>query len=166
MTNEQFQILSEQADRAHLKDVVWLLVCFDLSRLGTCARRKVGCVFLDQYGHVVSSGYNGPAPGQRHCISHPCKGASFRSGTGLDECEAIHAEQNALSQCTRPQEVMTVYCTDSPCITCTKVLATTSAQRIVFAREYPHPHSKAYWEGLGRKWDYLPMTQWGNQENI
>lgn len=148
--------------RQDLKDQVWLKVAFDISMLGTCARRKVGVVFLDRHGHVSSTGYNGPAPEQPHCIDSPCAGADCPSGTGLDLCEAIHAEQNALVQCKFPHEVSTVYCTDSPCVHCVKMLMTTSAKRIVFAREYPHSPAKALWLRHGGAWEhreYLPPKE-------
>lgn len=143
-------------DRKKLKDLVWLSVAFDISKLGTCARRQVGSVFLNANGHVIATGYNGPAPDAPHCIDTPCAGANCPSGTGLELCEAIHAEQNGLTQCRFPQEVETVYCTDSPCMHCVKMLATTSAKRIVFAREYPHSASKEYWERRGGVWDHVP----------
>lgn len=143
-------------DRKDLKDQVWLSVAFDISRLGTCARRKVGAVFLDEKGHVLSTGYNGVAPDEPHCIDQPCAGANCPSGTGLELCEAIHGEQNALAQCKEPQKVHTVYCTDSPCIHCIKMIATTSAKRIVFARAYPHSASEAYWKRRGGVWDHIP----------
>lgn len=145
-------------DRQFLKDEVWLSVAFDIARLGTCARRKVGAVFLDERGHVLSTGYNGPAPDEPHCTDHPCPGADCPSGTGLELCEAIHAEQNALAQCKFPERVHTIYCTDSPCSHCIKMLATTSAKRIVFARAYPHSASEAYWKRRGGVWDHRPLS--------
>lgn len=144
--------------RKELKDEVWLRVAFDISELGTCSRRKVGAVFLSEAGRVVATGYNGPASGQPHCVDKPCKGAKMPSGTGLDLCEAIHAEQNAIAYCANIRDVHTVYCTDAPCIHCVKMLATTGAKRIVFGRNYPHTASKPYWEGLGRSWDHIPVV--------
>lgn len=142
--------------RARLKDVVWLRVAFDIASLGTCKRRKVGAVFLDKKGRILATGYNGSAPGANHCIDLPCPGANSPSGEGLELCEAIHAEQNALTQCKFPDDIHTVYCTDSPCIHCVKMLASTAAVRIVFGREYPHTASKDYWEDQGREWVSLP----------
>lgn len=142
--------------RKRLKDVVWLRVAFDIASLGTCARRKVGVVFLDKKGRILASGYNGTAPGSAHCIDSPCAGAHMPSGEGLELCEAIHAEQNALIQCKFPDEVDSIYCTDSPCIHCVKMLASTAGKRVVFGREYPHPAAKSYWEGIGREWIHLP----------
>lgn len=145
--------------RSEKKDRVWLKVAIDISELSTCARRQVGAVFLDVHGNVQSTGYNGVAPESPHCIDSPCPGANLPSGTGLDKCLAIHAEQNALMQCKSPKEIHTVYCTDSPCMHCLKMLSSTSARRIVFSRLYPHPEGKLYWEGLGRVWCHLPLHE-------
>lgn len=139
-------------NRQLLKDATWLKVAFTIAELGTCSRRQVGVVFIDRYGHVSATGYNGPSPASPHCIDIPCPGANCPSGTGLDLCEAIHAEQNALIQCRFPMEVETVYCTDSPCAHCVKMLMATSAKRIVFGREYPHSAAKQQWERSGRLW--------------
>ena len=143
-------------DRKDFKDQVWLEVAFAIAKLGTCARRKVGAVFLDKRGRVVSSGYNGVAPDLPHCTENPCSGAGCPSGTGLELCEAIHAEQNALAQLRDIDGVHTVYCTDSPCIHCIKMLATTGAHRIVFARAYPHSASEDYWKRRGGLWEHVP----------
>lgn len=104
---------------------------------GTCTRRQVGCVLLNNRGHVLSTGYNGPAAGTPHCIDNPCIGSSFKSGTGLEACEAIHAEQNALLQCPDIYSIKTCCVTTSPCIHCVKLLMNTSCQEIFFLESYP-----------------------------
>ena len=131
----------------------------------TCLRRQVGSVLLNKRGHVLATGYNGVAAGQRHCNSHDkwhpvgfphaCPGAHAPSGTNLDGCHAVHAEQNALLQCRDVYDIETAYVTASPCMTCTKLLLNTSCQEIVFLEEYPHSDAKALWEGSGRVWRKL-----------
>ena len=79
------------------------------------------------------------AAGLPHCIDQPCSGSNEPSGLGLDKCEALHAEQNALLQCRDAWEIDTVYVTVSPCITCTKLFMNTSCQRILF--RYPYSHN-------------------------
>lgn len=133
-------------------DSYFLSLALLVSSRGTCARRKVGCVLVDERKHIIATGYNGVASGLEHCIDTPCAGASAPSGTGLDLCEAIHAEQNALLQCKDVYSIHTAYCTDSPCISCVKLLMNTSCQRIVFIREYPHARSKELWTMVGRIW--------------
>lgn len=123
----------------------WLRIAFDLSQQGTCARRKVGCVLVDRNGDFLSSGYNGPPRGWPHCIETPCAGAHLPTGTGLHECEAVHAEANALIQCRDPYAIDTAYCTDSPCMDCVKLLLNTSCRQIVFLRPYTHAEAKSRW---------------------
>ena len=73
-----------------------LKIASTIAERSTCARRKVGCVLVDINGRVLSMGHNGVAKGQVHCIDTPCPGANCPTGTGLEKCEAIHAEANAL----------------------------------------------------------------------
>lgn len=133
----------------------------------TCLRRAVGCVLVNARGHVLATGYNGVASGLPHCneaegdvpgmygdvdyYPYACSGAYSPSGTNLDCCQAIHAEQNALMQCKDIHEIHTCYTTTSPCVTCVKLLMNTSCQRIVFAEEYVQPAAKELW---AKKWNH------------
>lgn len=121
------------------RDSAFMGVAYVLSLRSTCIRRKVGAVLVDGRGYVLATGYNGNAAGDPHCIDHPCKGADAPSGTRLDECEAIHAEQNALEQCHDVWKIDTLYCTSLPCIHCAKMLRNTSLRRVVYNDVYPHP---------------------------
>lgn len=146
----------------------------------TCLRRAVGCMLLDADGFILSTGVNGVPSGMSHCnelggvtslrsvgfgektltnheLPHACPAAFAESGTNLDGCRAIHAEQNALLRCGDPRMVHTCYCTASPCMTCVKLLLNTSCQRIVFVEEYPHAEARQLWEIMGRDW-----IQWSN----
>lgn len=135
------------------------------AKRSTCLRRQVGCVLLDQYGHAIATGYNGVAAGMPHCNEvnphynepapaglirpkhpHACSGATSPSGTNLEGCEAIHAEQNALLQCKDVQSIDTCVVTASPCITCVKLLMNTGCRSIVFAQAYPHPAAGELWQ--------------------
>ena len=119
----------------------------------TCARRQVGCILTNKRNHVLATGYNGVAAGRPHCIDNKCAGALFPSGSGLDKCEAIHAEQNAMLQCRDVHEIYACYATTAPCITCTKLLLNTSCQEIYFIEDYPQAKaSKKLWEDAGREW--------------
>lgn len=138
----------------------------------TCLRRAVGCVLLNARGHELAFGYNGVHAEAKHCneevifkagiigrlpyevVTHPhaCPGAKSPSGTNLDGCQAIHAEQNALLKCKDVYDIHSCYTTTSPCMTCVKLLLNTSCERIVFLEEYPHTEAKQLWEGAGREW--------------
>lgn len=119
------------------KDEAFMGVAYVLSLRGTCARRKVGAVLVDSAYHVIATGYNGNAAGDSHCIDTPCAGANLPSGSGLDVCEAIHAEQNALVQCKDVFKIDTLYCTTMPCMHCAKMLRNTSLRRVVYEHDYP-----------------------------
>ena len=141
------------------KDQMWLQVAHTIAKRGTCARRQVGCVFVDAHGRVMSTGYNGVASGEPHCIDSPCSGAHAPSGTALSECQSIHAEENALEQCKDTKQLHTIYCTAAPCFDrCLRKLLNTSAKRIVFSEDYPGSEkSKERWEASGREWIKLDL---------
>ena len=89
----------------------------------------------------------------RERITNPfkCAGAGHDSGQGLEICEAIHAEQNALLQCHDVQQIDTVYVTTSPCRHCMKLIMNTSAKRVVFLSEYSQS-SKDLADKAGIQW--------------
>ncbi|HED38366.1 MAG TPA: dCMP deaminase family protein [Ignavibacteria bacterium] len=132
-----------------------------VSTRGTCIRRKVGCVLVDRHKHILSIGYNGVPSGSPHCIDSPCPGAKFPSGKGLEFCEAIHAEQNALLQCSNMFGIDTCYVTCSPCAHCTKILLNTSCINIIFPKgeDYPHSNAKTMWVKNGRLWNYRGINE-------
>lgn len=151
------------------KDRTFLDIAVSLSKRGTCVRKQVGCVITDIHGYITSTGYNGVARGLPHCneevkvwtggyaprpgFDYPnkCAGADHDSGQGLEICEAIHAEQNALLQCADVQKIHTVYVTVSPCRHCMKLIMNTSAKRVVFLSEYSQS-SKDLADKAGIEW--------------
>jgi dCMP deaminase len=116
-------------------DTYFLQMAELVANRSTCRRRAVGCVLVDSSNHVVSTGYNGVPTHFPHCLDTPCEGASAPSGTSLEKCLAVHAEQNALLQ-LRSNDALTAYLTVSPCITCAKMIANSRIRRIVASHEY------------------------------
>ena len=151
-----------RANRQTEKDLAWLQACFDISSMATCARRATGCILVDANNHVLAASFNGVPTNTAHCTDVPCAGVAMASGTGLNSCEAIHAEENALQLCSDISRVSTVYCTTSPCLDrCLRKLINTGATRVVFANEYPDPKmlGKQKWERsrAGREWVHQLM---------
>lgn len=139
------------------RDDVYLEMAELVAKRGTCPRRAVGCVLVDRRGRVLATGYNGVASGRPHCSEgFPCPGAECPSGTSLDKCEAIHAEQNAILLLQDPWSVYTVYLTASPCVSCVKLLLGTSAKRIVCREVYPHADAIQWWKRAGREMVVIP----------
>lgn len=117
----------------------------------TCARRSVGCVITNEIGIVLATGFNGVPQGVEHCNEGtPCAGAKAKSGTRLDECLAIHAEQNALIQLHDPRDAAYLYSTTEACVHCTKMLLNTNIHTIYFKEGYPGGGT-GIWEESGRK---------------
>jgi len=124
-------------------------------------------VLVDEHRHILSTGYNGVAAGLPHCneksqiskvsldidwvYPHACPGAHYKSSEGLDECYAIHAEQNALLQCPDVLKIHTAYCTTFPCIHCVKLLLNTSCQIIVYDEHYSNEAGLVMLLNMGRK---------------
>lgn len=111
----------------------------------TCNRKAVGCVLTDEFGHILSTGYNGAAAGLPHCDHSGERG-------GREFCDAVHAEQNALLQCPDIYKIHTCYVTLSPCPVCCRLLLNTSCQRIIFIEEYSDLSAKDIWLRAERQW--------------
>lgn len=141
------------------RDAQMMEVAEVMAKRGECARRQVGAVIVDSRGRILSTGFNGMAPGQTPCINSPCKGAKYKSGQGLDMCEASHAEISALVTLDKPFEAHTIFCTTEPCISCTKALLLTSIVRVVYRDPYPINGKKLWsgdWEIIGEA--YVKIT--------
>lgn len=144
------------------RDDYFMKMAILVAERSTCLRRSVGCVLVNGRHHVLATGYNGVAAGMPHCnepteryldgapklYGNACEGATLPSGQGLDKCQAIHAEQNALLQCHDAYTILTCYTTTLPCLTCMKLLMNTSCERIVYGMSYPH---KAAVEALAKQ---------------
>ena len=105
-----------------------------------CSRRHVGAVIV-RNRHILSTGYNGTPYGVRNCFEGGCPRCSnqTKSGTHLDECLCVHAEQNAICQAAQHGHAIdgaTAYVTISPCLTCAKLLINAGIREVVYAGEY------------------------------
>jgi len=132
-------------------DRTFMDVALTFAKRSTCCRRAVGAVIVDEKNYVLSTGYNGQPSGFVHCSEQQCMGAGLPSGQGLDSCEAIHAEQNAIARLKEPFAARTIYCTTAPCISCTKLLLATGIRHVVFESDYP-TSGKELWQKAGREW--------------
>jgi dCMP deaminase len=138
----------------------------------TCLRRAVGCVLVDEQGHVLSTGYNGVASGEKHCnqpnvipmktpegkivtrmiYPHACEGAMAPSGTELSSCSAVHAEQNALLQCPDVREIATAYVTVAPCDSCLKLFLNTGCRVLVIGDWYRNATGESNEIDVKKRW--------------
>lgn len=115
---------------------------------GECSRRQVGCLLVDQGSRrIVETGYNGAPAGHPSCLLGNCPRANTRADSytegnhNYDDCNAIHAEQNALLLAGRRARGTVAYVTHEPCRTCYKLLTAAGVVAAIW-REGADVHSK------------------------
>ncbi|KIR01921.1 dCMP deaminase [Lachnospiraceae bacterium TWA4] len=85
----------------------YLNVAETFSYRSTCLKRKYGAVIVKD-DVVISTGYNGSPRGYDNCCDIgecPRMKLGMHQGEGYGICRAIHAEQNALLNCSREQTI-------------------------------------------------------------
>ena len=107
----------------------------------TCLRRQVGALLVKEK-NIMATGYNGVPTGITHCDVTGClrEQLNVPSGERHELCRGLHAEQNAIIQAARHGaniEGSILYCTDSPCIICSKMLINAGSREVVFDRGCP-----------------------------
>lgn len=88
-------------------------VCKTISFKSPCLSRQIGAILVRDQS-IVSTGYNGPARGYPHCKGTkimtldsvtdfvcPRHAKGYKSGEGLNECPAAHAEANCITNAAR-----------------------------------------------------------------
>lgn len=123
----------------------WEEYFMDIARLvarrSTCLRRQVGAVMVKEK-NILATGYNGTPSGITHCADTGCLREQLKvpSGERHELCRGLHAEQNAIIQAARHGiniSGATLYCTNSPCIICTKMLINAGIRKVVYLEGYP-----------------------------
>ena len=108
--------------------------------------RQVGAVIVKDK-RIMTTGYNGAPSGivsckdRKECIR---RNLSIPSGTMLEMCYAVHAEQNAIAQAAKlgiSVEGATLYCTHQPCVICCKMMINAGIKRVVYKNGYPDDFS-------------------------
>lgn len=121
----------------------FMKLAHEVATRGTCVKRQVGAVIVRD-NRILTTGYNGPPSKTAHCEEGKCYRIvnNSPSGTDLDKCRAIHAEQNAIIQAAL-HGVSTVdsaiYTTHQPCLTCAKMIINAGIRQIYYAQHYPDP---------------------------
>ena len=106
----------------------------------TCLKHKVGCILVKN-NQILSTGYNGAARGLIHCLDSGCIRENIESGKNIEQCRAIHAEQNAIINAAKQGTSIKgsmCYCTHMPCITCLKMLYNAEIVEIHYINDYPN----------------------------
>jgi dCMP deaminase len=123
----------------------WDEYFIDISRLvarrSTCLRRRVGAALVKDR-NILATGYNGTPTGITHCSEVGClrDRLNVPSGERHELCRGLHAEQNAIIQAAKHGVNISgsiLYCTNSPCIICAKMLINSGVEKIVYLDGYP-----------------------------
>lgn len=139
------------------KQNVFLNIADELSRLGTCDRKRVGAVIVRD-GRCITWGFNGAPPGAPHCeenyhgydnsedlidLSEEARDYEIRRTRAELEAvgcrNATHAEANALAFAARQgisTEGGTCYVTVSPCEVCARLLIAAGIVAVFYNEEY------------------------------
>ncbi len=135
----------------------WEEYFMDITRLvakrSTCLRRQVGAVLVMDK-RILATGYNGAPSGLAHCLEVGCvrEKNQVPSGERHELCRGLHGEQNAIIQAAfhgiRIQGA-TLYCTNLPCVICTKMAINAGIKEIVYERGYADELSRQMLEEAG-----------------
>jgi dCMP deaminase len=112
-----------------------------VSKRSTCLRRQVGAVAVRDK-RVLATGYNGAPSGLAHCTDIGCvrQKLNIPSGQRQELCRGLHAEQNVIIQSEIHKVDLkgsTLYVTNQPCVTCSKMLISIGVKKIVILEGYP-----------------------------
>ena len=106
----------------------------------TCTRRHVGAILVKNK-RILSTGYNGAPAGTSHCLDIGClrDKMGIPSGERHELCRGLHAEQNVIIQAAShgiSVDGSDLYCTNLPCIICTKMIINAGIRRVHYLDGY------------------------------
>lgn len=119
-------------------DDYWMTIVFDIAKRSTCLRRQIGALIVKD-NIIVSTGYNGAPRSFSHCLDSGCRRDKLHipSGEKIEECIAVHAEQNALLQAGRMAIGGVLYVNCFPCKVCSRLIINSGIMRTVISGDYP-----------------------------
>jgi dCMP deaminase len=107
-----------------------------VAKRSTCLRREVGAVLVKDK-KILATGYNGAPSRLEHCLDIGC--LREKQGERHELCRGLHAEQNAIIQAAyHGVEIRgaTLYCTNHPCIICSKMVINAGIEKVVYENGY------------------------------
>lgn len=143
-------------------DEYFMKITHLVAERSTCLRRRVGAVIVKDK-RIISTGYNGASKGLAHCLEIGClrERMGIPSGERHELCRGAHAEQNAIIQAAgggASIEGATMYCTNSPCSTCTKMIINAGIKRLVLGKQYPDSLGEELKREAGIETIYLSLA--------
>ena len=128
-------------------------MAFLASQRSTCLRRRVGAVLVRD-NQILSTGYNGSPKNISHCSETGClrEKLNVPAGEKHELCRGVHAEQNAIIQCSingSSTKNAVLYCTNQPCSICAKLIINAEIKAVYIADTYPDKLAENMFEEAG-----------------
>ena len=122
----------------------------------TCIRdkRQVGAVIVKN-NRLMTLGYNGAPANIQNCKERGyCirERDNIESGTQMEHCYSICAEQNAIIQAAKlglSVEGAVMYSTLNPCPNCARAIITSGIEKVYYKQDYTNPFSLALFKEAG-----------------
>ncbi len=124
------------------KDDYYLTLARTVSLRSTCTRRQYGAIIVSQGDHILSTGYNGAARNEPHCLNVGCERERLNipKGERYELCISVHAEANAIIQAARGGASIngaTLYVNGTPCKMCWRLIKNAGIEEVVFVDDAP-----------------------------
>ena len=124
-------------------DQYFMNIVVQVTKRSTCRRRQTGAVIVKDK-RILATGYNGAPRGLAHCLDVGCLREEYNveSGERHELCRGLHAEQNAIIQAAYHGISIagsTLYCTNKPCVICSKMLINAGIGKIFYEKGYDDP---------------------------
>lgn len=120
--------MPEESRRPNFESI-YMRLALMMAERSTCVRLRVGCVITStDYRYVYGVGYNGNATG----LNNSCDSEE------VGKCGCLHAEENAVINCTAPRDApKVVFTTNLPCPMCVKRLINLGGvQSLYYYKDY------------------------------
>ncbi len=142
-------------------EVYFLRIAQLASTRSTCIRRHVGAVLVKEK-KILATGYNGAPSGISHCADVGClrDEEQVPSGQRHELCRGLHAEQNAILQAAYHGvsiQGSVLFCTNFPCVICSKMLINAGIRQIFYLEGYPDPLSEKMLKEAGMDLHQIEM---------
>ncbi len=124
------------------KDEYYLTLARTVSLRSTCTRRQYGAIIVSNADHILSTGYNGAARNEPHCLNIGCERERLNipKGERYELCVSVHAEANAIIQAAKGGASIngaTLYVNGTPCKMCWRLIKNAGIDEVVFVDDTP-----------------------------
>lgn len=139
------------------KDEYYMTLAKTVSSRSTCIRRQYGAIIVSKGDHILSTGYNGAARGEPHCLNLGCERERLNvpKGERYELCVSVHAEANAIIQAARGGASIDgakLYVNGVPCKMCWRLIKNAGISEIIYLDDDPES------EGFGRMLKINPQS--------